>query len=310
MRSVSRSSAGFDAPVGDQPPGVLVELVLGGDDRSAGPRARLPLKIRSTSVGPAAEQLPVLLRRAEQLADDRDRVRLADVDGDVGPPGRRDGVDEPVDTSRMNGRSRSAARGENALPTSRRSRVCSSPSADRIDVRCRCEVLRVGDALHLHDLATSRCASACRAASPRRRRSAGSRSRTGCGRSSSAGRRPQRAPRSRSPVGLVGRGRAPGCRDRTLMSMVAPMRRTLRAVAGARRSAASGSTNSTPRNSATGALVTWPPTVLTPRAMRRVAPGGAGRRRARRPRGCTAAWRWSARRCDVCGTAPGMLPTA
>ena len=40
-------------------------------------------------------------------------------------------------TERMNGRSRSAARGENALPTSRRSRVCSSPSADRIDVRRR-----------------------------------------------------------------------------------------------------------------------------------------------------------------------------
>ena len=40
-------------------------------------------------------------------------------------------------TSRMNGRSRSAARGENALPTRRRSRVCSSPSADRIDVRRR-----------------------------------------------------------------------------------------------------------------------------------------------------------------------------
>ena len=43
----------------------------------------------------------------------------------------------PSITSRMNGRSRSAARGENALPTRRRSRVCSSPSADRIDVRCR-----------------------------------------------------------------------------------------------------------------------------------------------------------------------------
>jgi hypothetical protein len=37
----------------------------------------------------------------------------------------------------MNGRNRSAARGEKAWPTMRRSRVCSSPSAERIDVRCR-----------------------------------------------------------------------------------------------------------------------------------------------------------------------------
>ena len=47
----------------------------------------------------------------------------------------------PSMTSRMNGRRRSAARGENAGPTSRRSRVCSSPSADRIDVRRRASVL-------------------------------------------------------------------------------------------------------------------------------------------------------------------------
>ena len=40
-----------------------------------------------------------------------------------------------VTTSRMNGRSRSAERGENDLATRRRSRVCTSPSADRIDTR-------------------------------------------------------------------------------------------------------------------------------------------------------------------------------
>ena len=49
------------------------------------------------SLADPAEQLPVLLRRAEQLADDRDRVRLADVDGDVGAPGGGDGVDQAVD---------------------------------------------------------------------------------------------------------------------------------------------------------------------------------------------------------------------
>ncbi len=52
------------------------------------------------------------------------------------PDGATASTNPPI-TSRMNGRNRSAARGENALPTSRRSRVCSSPSADRIDVRRR-----------------------------------------------------------------------------------------------------------------------------------------------------------------------------
>ncbi len=52
------------------------------------------------------------------------------------PVGATASTSPPI-TSRMNGRRRSAARGENALPTSRRSRVCSSPSADRIDVRWR-----------------------------------------------------------------------------------------------------------------------------------------------------------------------------
>ena len=43
----------------------------------------------------------------------------------------------PSTTSRMNGRSRSAARGENAGPTRRRRRVCTSPSADRMLTRWR-----------------------------------------------------------------------------------------------------------------------------------------------------------------------------
>ena len=40
-------------------------------------------------------------------------------------------------TSRINGRRRSAARGENDGATKRRSRVCTSPSADKIDSRRR-----------------------------------------------------------------------------------------------------------------------------------------------------------------------------
>ena len=54
-------------------------------------------------------------------------------------------------TSRMNGRSRSALRGENALATRRRRRVWTSPSAARIDGG-RFEDRRVGDPHHLGDL--------------------------------------------------------------------------------------------------------------------------------------------------------------
>ena len=68
-------------------------------------------------------------------------------------PAVGDVVDEPArSTSRMNGRSRSAARGENAGATSRRSRVCTSPSADRM-LTLALEELGVGDPHQLGDLA-------------------------------------------------------------------------------------------------------------------------------------------------------------
>ena len=77
----------------DQLPGVLVELVLGGHDHRQ-VLVQVAVEDAQHVGGPAAEQLPVLLRRAEQLADDRDRVRLADVGGDVGPAARRHRIDE------------------------------------------------------------------------------------------------------------------------------------------------------------------------------------------------------------------------
>ena len=55
------------------------------------------LKMRKMSRGPVREELPVLLRRAEQLADDRDRVGLADVVDELARPPVGDGVDESVD---------------------------------------------------------------------------------------------------------------------------------------------------------------------------------------------------------------------
>ena len=45
------------------------------------------------------------------------------------------GSTRSLTTSRMNGRSRSAERGEKDFATSRRNRVCTSPSADRIETR-------------------------------------------------------------------------------------------------------------------------------------------------------------------------------
>ena len=76
--------------------------------------ARSLLKMRKMSVAHAGEQLPVLLRRAEQLADDRDRVRLADVGDELAraPVGER--VDEVVDDVAHERPQPSVARGVNA----------------------------------------------------------------------------------------------------------------------------------------------------------------------------------------------------
>ena len=246
------------AAIGDQLPRVLVELVLGGgDDRQV--LVEVAVEDAQHVGGPPAEQLPVLLRRAEQLADDGDRIRLADVDGEVGAPGRGDGIDQPADHLTH----------ERPQPVGRprRERLADEPAQPGVLLAlCRQdrrpppgEVLLVGHPVQLHDLATSRCATACRATSRPRRRSGGSRSRTDCGRSSSSRPRPgaRSGGRSWSP-----RGRPPASasRGRTRWSAwAAPY-------AGGRQpaKAASGSTYSTPRNSATGALVTLPPTVLTP----------------------------------------------
>ena len=93
MRSLSRSSAGLVAAFVDQRSHVAVELVAGALDRRQ-VLGEVVVEDAEDVGRPAREQLPVLLRRAEQLADDRDRVRLADIGDELAPPARRDRVDE------------------------------------------------------------------------------------------------------------------------------------------------------------------------------------------------------------------------
>ena len=145
-----RSSAGRVRRSAIRPRGVLVELVLGrGDDR----QVLVEVAVEDPQhVGcPAAEQLPVLLRRAEQLADDRDRIRLADVDGDVGTAGRGDGIDE-----RVHDLTHERAQ---AVGGTRRERLADEPAEAGVHVALgrqdRLAVaigeLRVVDAVHLED---------------------------------------------------------------------------------------------------------------------------------------------------------------
>ena len=78
--------------------------------------------------GPGREQLPVLGWRTQQLADDRDRVRLADVGHQLALAPVDDAVrpDSPT-TLRMVGRSRLAEAGVKAGATRRRRRACPHP---------------------------------------------------------------------------------------------------------------------------------------------------------------------------------------
>ena len=141
---------GTGAAFGDQAPGVLVELVLGGgDDRQV--LVQVAVEDPQHVGRPAAEQLPVLLRRAEQLADDRDRVGLADVDRDVGASGRGDRIDE-----RVHDLTHERAQ---AVGGTRRERLADEPAEagvhvalgrqDRLTVALR--ELRVVDPVHLED---------------------------------------------------------------------------------------------------------------------------------------------------------------
>ena len=98
---------------------------------------RLPLKMRSTSVAHRLNsfQSSFGAPRSSQMIGIGYGSQMSTAMS-ARPRGATSST-SPSTTSRMNGRSRSAARGEKARPTSRRNRVCSSPSADRIEVRRR-----------------------------------------------------------------------------------------------------------------------------------------------------------------------------
>ena len=84
---------------------------------------------------PPAEQLPVLFRRAEQTADDRDGIGLAHVGDEFAAPCAGKRVDEAVDDLADVGPQSVGRLGGERGATKRRSRACSSPSAVRIDGR-------------------------------------------------------------------------------------------------------------------------------------------------------------------------------
>ena len=124
------------APSGDQFQHVRLELVLRGVDH--GQVVGEVVVEDPQHVGrPAAEQRQSLARCAEQLADDGDRVGIADVGHDVRLPCGGDRVDQLVDDRSHERPQPVGVAGRERRPTRRRRRVCSSPSADRIDVRWR-----------------------------------------------------------------------------------------------------------------------------------------------------------------------------
>ena len=84
------------APLGDQLARVGIQLVLGTHDQVELAR-HVDREDLQDVVRPAAEQLPVVLGRTEQLADDGNGVRLADVDRDIGFACGRHLVDQTVD---------------------------------------------------------------------------------------------------------------------------------------------------------------------------------------------------------------------
>ncbi len=87
---------GIVAAVGDQATRVLVEFGLSSLDHVEF-LEHVAVEDAQHVFGETREELPVRSRCAEELADDRDRVRLADVDRDVGSARRRDCIDEFVD---------------------------------------------------------------------------------------------------------------------------------------------------------------------------------------------------------------------
>ena len=87
---------GAVAAVLDEPADVLVEVVLGLDDQRP-VLGQVAVEDAQKIRRPDAEALPVLSRRAEQFADDRDGVRLTDVAHQVAASAGRHVVDQLLD---------------------------------------------------------------------------------------------------------------------------------------------------------------------------------------------------------------------
>ncbi len=84
------------APPLDETLHVLPDLVLRLEDRRQ-LRHEVAVEEPQEVTGPPAEQPPILFGRAEQRADDRDRIGLAHIGHELAAARRRDRVDEAVD---------------------------------------------------------------------------------------------------------------------------------------------------------------------------------------------------------------------